>query len=83
MGARSSGLSEIEAREVDGDEQPMTHDRKMGRADSSVRAAILDATERLVGQHGYATVTARRLALESGSSTSTSTVTSALWTMSW
>jgi len=47
-------------------EKTMTSSRRMGAEDSTVRAHILDATEQLMLEEGYAAVTSRRLAAKAG-----------------
>lgn len=44
----------------------MTSSRRIGAEDSAVRALLLDATEQLMLEEGYAAVTSRRLAAKAG-----------------
>jgi AcrR family transcriptional regulator len=44
----------------------MKSSRRMGAEDSAVRAQLLDATEQLMLEEGYAAVTSRRLAAKAG-----------------
>ena len=45
----------------------MASTRRIGAESSETRAALLDAAERLMLEHGYAAVTSRRVAGAAGS----------------